>query len=109
MNNWIKETIIGFIGISILSSIILLFVWGCPKYNIWKEDLKAQAELKRAQWINQVSKEVAEARIKRAEAISEANRIIGLSFERHGKNLEHIDIDNSNDEKDDGIFEPKSE
>lgn len=78
---WIKR----IIGLGL--TIVILGLAGCPQYNVWKEGLRGQAELARAEHNRQITineamalKEAAtfkaDAEIERARGIEQANRII---------------------------------
>lgn len=80
----------------VICVIVLIFLiagglWGCPKYNVWEQGLKGQAELKRAEQNRQIRINEAMAKdeaatfeaaaeIKRAHGVAEANKIISGSL-----------------------------
>jgi len=66
-------------------------MWGCPRYRIYSQDLRGQAELREAEWTKKVAIEEAKAQedsatfeanaeIARARGVAEANKIIGNSL-----------------------------
>lgn len=83
-----KNKVFGVIGVIIVViGIIALSMWGLPKYLIYKQDLRGQAELREAEWTKRVNVEVAralkdsavleaDAEVARAVGVAEANRII---------------------------------
>jgi len=106
----IGEKIIGFIlvviGISILVGLfILLPMWAIPKYGVYKQNLKGQANLKQQEYEKQIKIEdakaelesaslLADAEIERARGVAEANKIIDNSLSKGGdKYLQYLAID----------------
>lgn len=66
-------------------------MWGCPKYGVWEQGLRGQAELARAEQNRQISIQVskaksdaalfeAQAETTRAHGVARANVIIGNSL-----------------------------
>ena len=66
-------------------------MWGCPKYNVWQQDLAGQAELAKARQNRQIrieeasaereaAKLDAEAEVERARGVAEANTIVADSL-----------------------------
>lgn len=93
-----------------LLSIIVLGMWGCPKYEVYKRTLVGQAELKQAEWNRQIkiqeanaTKEsasaLAEAEIRRAKGVAEANKIIGTSLKNNEAYLRWLWINNMDNQK----------
>lgn len=64
---------------AMLLIVVSFLLWGCPKYNVWEQGLKGQAELKRAEQNRQI-------KIQEASAIEEsAKRLAGADTVRaHG-------------------------
>lgn len=96
-------------GIAVLAGLIALFMWGMPKYRIYKQDLRGQAQLREAEWTKKISIEearakkdsavlYAEAEIERAKGVAEANRIIGDSLRGNEAYLRYLWIDGLNKE-----------
>lgn len=77
-----------------LLAVVILIVggmWGCPKYEVWQQGLKGQAELARAQQNRQIAIQVslakseaaayeAQADTIRATGIARSNHILGTSL-----------------------------
>lgn len=89
--------------IAAIVGIIILLMWGLPKYNVWHEGLRGQAELARANQNRQIRiaeaeavKEsavaLADAEILRAKGVAEANRIIGNSLKNNEAYLRYLFI-----------------
>jgi len=66
-------------------------MYGCPQYNVWQQELSGQAELARASQNRQIAIQeaeaksaaaelLAEAEIKRAHGVAEANKIVAESL-----------------------------
>jgi regulator of protease activity HflC (stomatin/prohibitin superfamily) len=96
----IKLTII---IVSIIVIVIGLLMYGCPKYNVWSQGLKGQAELRRAEQNRKIAvqeaeakkdsaKALAEAEIIRAGGVAEANKIIGNSLKNNEGYLRYLYI-----------------
>lgn len=81
----------GVISILIVILLIVLMMWGLPKYKVYSRELNGKAQLREAEWNRQIAiqeaqalkesaKLKAEAEVLRAEGIAEANRIISGSI-----------------------------
>ena len=90
-------TIITFLFIAISA----LGMWGCPRYNVYEQSLKGEAELARATQNRQIimqeaqaKKEAAtllgEAEVARAKGVAEANKIIGESLHNNEAYLRYL-------------------
>lgn len=66
-------------------------LYGCPRYNVWQQQLAGEAELKRATYNRQIivqeaqakkdaAKLLGEAEVERAHGLAEANQIVGDSL-----------------------------
>lgn len=78
-------------GLLALVVLVVGGMWGCPKYEVWQQGLKGQAELARAEQNRQIAIQVsrakaeaarfeAEADTVRAEGIAQSNHILGKSL-----------------------------
>lgn len=85
--------------------IIGVFMWGCPRYNVWEQGLKGQAELARAQQNRLIAVQeaeakkeaavkLAEAEVERAKGVAQANKIIGDSLTNNESYLRYLWIHN---------------
>lgn len=96
-------TITTFILI-VLTGLTVLFMWGCPKYNVYSSRKDGEAQLAHAQSSKEVA--VAEAKAKmessellaqadtiRAHGIAKSNEIIGKSLEGNPAYLQWLWID----------------
>jgi regulator of protease activity HflC (stomatin/prohibitin superfamily) len=96
----------GFITVAgILVLIIMLFMFGYPKYRVWQQGLEGEAELKRAEQNRKIAvqeaeakkeaaKSLADAEVIRAEGVAKANAIIGNSLKDNENYLKYLWIDN---------------
>ena len=86
-----KEKIQVGIFLGIILILVLVLMWGIPKYKVYALELNGKAQLKEAEWNRQIAikeaealkesaKLKAEAEIIRAEGIAEANAIIAGSL-----------------------------
>lgn len=79
-----------FVALGIIA-LIILAMWGIPKYKVYSRELNGKAELREAEWNRQIAvqeaqalkesaKLKADAEVLRAEGIAEANKIIAGSI-----------------------------
>lgn len=90
-----KDFAIGLIFIAvamlIIMGVLILPFWALPKYNVWKNELRGQADFKEAEWNRQIQITEAEANLQ-AEVLnaqSEIERAKGMAeaIEIEGGNL----------------------
>jgi len=85
----------------LLAGLVVLGMWGCPRYNVWQSGLQGQAELERAKQNRQIeiaradaardaAKSLAEAEVERAKGVAEANKIIGESLKGNEAYLRYL-------------------
>ena len=104
---------------AVVSIIILIGVgmWAFPKYRIYSQDLRGQAELREQEWSKRVMVEQAkaekdsselkaEAEIIRAKGVAEANEIIGTSLQDNEQYLRYLWIQGLGDESSKVIYVP---
>lgn len=107
------------IGVGLLMVIVLvpIVMWGYPQYSVWREGLRGQAELKRAEQNRQIAVEeakakkesaqaLADAEIIRAEGVAKANKIIGDSLTGNEAYLRYLWIDSLNNNQQNVIYIP---
>lgn len=93
-----------FFGILFLL-IVSLGMWGCPKYNVYSQQLQGQAALAHAQSSKEIAVAeakakmeaadmLAQAEVKRAEGVAKANQIIGESLKNNEAYLRYLWINN---------------
>lgn len=93
------------IGLLFLVGIVVLSMWGCPKYGVYSQRMEGEALLAHAQASKEVA--VAEARAKmesaamlaaadtiRAHGVARSNQIIGESLKDNEAYLHWLWIDN---------------
>lgn len=108
---------IAIIGTICALIIMPLILWGYPKYEVWREGLRGQAELKRAEQNRQIAVEeakakkesaqaLADAEIIRAEGVAKANKIIGDSLRDNEAYLRYLWIDSLNNNQQNVIYVP---
>ena len=92
-------------------------LYGVPKYQVWQQGLKGQAELARAEQNRKIAvqeaeakkdsaKALAEAEVIRAEGIAKANRIIGDSLKENEAYLRYLWIQALTENQQDVIYVP---
>lgn len=112
-------TITTFIIIFLLSMIILC-MWGCPRYNVYQQRKEGEANLAHAQSSKEIA--VAEAKAKmesasllsqadtiRAHGIAQSNKIIGESLKDNPQYLQWLWIDQIKDTKNQIIYVPNGQ
>lgn len=108
---------ITIIGTACALIIMPLVLWGYPKYEVWREGLRGQAELKRAEQNRQIAVEeakakkesaqaLADAEIIRAQGVAQANKIIGDSLRDNEAYLRYLWIDSLNNNQQNVIYVP---
>ena len=99
-----QGAVITILSLVLVLGLILLGMWGCPKYRVYQQGMEGQAELERANQNRQIriaeaeatrdaARSLAEAEIERAKGIAEANRIIGESLRGNEAYLRYLWID----------------
>ena len=85
--------------------IVIVAMFGGPRYTVWQKGMKGESELKQAEWNRQItvkeaeakfnsSKMLANAEVERAKGVAEANRIIGQSLHNNEGYLRYLWIHN---------------
>lgn len=104
------ETAVVVSGISVfalglLTGLIALTMWGCPKYNVYEQTLAGKAKLAEASFSRQIkvteaqafeesAKSLAQAEVERAKGVAQANKIIGDSLKGNEDYLRYLWIHN---------------
>ena len=99
---------IGTLITFIIVAIGALGMWGCPRYNVYEQSLKGEAELARATQNRQIktqeamaikesAKMLGEAEVERARGVAEANKIIGESLHNNEAYLRYLWINGLKD------------
>lgn len=117
-----KLNVLGIVGIGstaliALVGLIVLGMWGCPRYAVYSAQKDGESKLAEAQSSREVA--VAEAKAKmeaasmlaqadtiRAHGIAASNQIIGKSLENNPAYLNWLFIDQLKDTKDQVIYVP---
>ena len=97
--------------------VLVGLLYGVPKYQVWQQGLKGQAELARAEQNRKIAvqeaeakkdsaKSLAEAEVIRAEGIAKANRIIGDSLKENEAYLRYLWIQALTENQQDVIYVP---
>lgn len=100
-----KPLSIRILGFIVLMSLVILGMWGCPRYKVYSQQKEGGAMLAHANASKEVS--VAEARAKmeaaamlaqadtiRAHGVARSNQIIGASLKGNAEYLHWLWIDN---------------
>lgn len=93
---------------TIVSLLVMFFcfiiaggMWGCPRYAVYEQGLKGEAELARAEQNRKIkiqeaqaskdaAKMLADAEVERAKGVAEANKIIGDSLKGNQDYLRYL-------------------
>ena len=89
------------LGVISFAGIVCLGMWGCPRYEVYSQNMQGEAELARASQNRQIkireaeaaaeaARLLAEAEIERAKGVAEANRIIGESLKGNEAYLRYL-------------------
>ena len=103
--------------IVVLAVMVVTCLVGCPKYNVYQQEMEGKAELQRAISNRQMgiqeahakmeaAKDLAEAEIIRAGGIAKANEIIGNSLKDNEAYLHWLWIDQLENNKNSVIYVP---
>jgi hypothetical protein len=106
-----------FTAFTIVLAVVLLFLVGCPQYQVYEQRKKGEAELARATSNRTISVteahakyeaaiELAKADTVRAHGIAASNAIIGQSLKGNPEYLTWLYIDNLKETKDQIIYIP---
>lgn len=108
---------ITFFTLVFIGGVIVLGMWGCPKYNVYSQTMQGAAILAHAQSSREVA--VAEAKAKmesaallaradtiRAHGVARSNQIIGHSLKDNAEYLHWLWIDNLDKTKNQVIYIP---
>ncbi len=98
----------GALVIGLIIIVITGFMWGMPKYRIYKQDLSGQANLRQQEWEKKIAVEEArailesstlkaEAEVERAKGVAKANAIISDSLKNNESYLRYLWIDKLSD------------
>ena len=103
-----------------IAAIAILFLWGCPQYNVYAQRKEGEAALAHAQSSKEVA--VAEARAKmesaaynaqadtiRAHGIARSNEIIGNSLKNNQEYLQWLWIDEIKSTQNQVIYVPSGQ
>ncbi len=97
--------------------LVLLAMWGLPRYGVYKQGLAGEAELANAEYSRQVAVReaqakkdaavlLAQAEVERARGVAQANKIIGDSLRDNEAYLRYLFVNNLADTKDQVIYIP---
>jgi len=88
-----RKGFIAIVAVTVMAVLFLvLLVWGYPRYKIYSQALRGEANLREQEWSKKVAIEeakaakesaelYAEAEVARAKGVAEANEIIGNSLQ----------------------------
>ena len=105
------------LGATMLLFLVGLGMAGCPLYNVWEQGLVGEAAFKRAEQDRRIAVEearaadqsaelLAQAEVKRAHGVAEANAIIGDSLKDNDAYLRYLWIQALSENDSDVIYVP---
>lgn len=105
------------IALLVLGALIVLGMWGCPTYKVWRETQAGKAELAKAQYNRQIAvaealakmesaKYLAEGEVIRARGVDSAVKIIGGALNANESYLRYLYIQDLKDSKNQIIYLP---
>lgn len=100
-----------------LLGLVVLGMWGCPKYNVYRARMKGEAELQQAEQNRQIAVKEAEAKkdaavslaqaeVIRAQGVAKANQIIGGSLKGNEIYLHYLWLQTLEQSKGETIYIP---
>lgn len=103
--------------VAFLSFVIILGMWGCPKYEVYSRTLMGKAQLAEAESSRKISIEEAKAKlesakslalaeVERAKGVAQANKIIGESLKENEQYLRYLWIQSLSDGNTETIYVP---
>jgi regulator of protease activity HflC (stomatin/prohibitin superfamily) len=113
----ISEITAGAICLFIIGCIVVLGLYGCPRYNVYQQRKQGEAELQRANYNRQIQvaeglakKEasiyLAEAEVIRARGVDSAVRIIGAGLQNNPSYLRYLYIQELKETQNQVIYLP---
>lgn len=113
----VSELGVGTLIVLFAAGLITLTMWGCPKYSVYSQGMRGEAELKRAEQNRQIAvneaeakrdaaKMLAEAEVERAKGVAEANKIIGESLKDNESYLRYLWVQGLQDGSSEVIYVP---
>jgi regulator of protease activity HflC (stomatin/prohibitin superfamily) len=119
MEELINKTSVGLMSVAllVLLAIIFLFMWGCPRYEVWQQGLKGQAELRRAEENRKITIEealakkeaavsLAEAEVARARGVAESIKVVGDSLQDYEEYIQYLWVQGLHDGSSEVIYVP---
>lgn len=88
----------------VVLALVLVMMTGCPRYNVWRQGLLGEAELRRAEQNRKIAVQEAQAKmesasllaaaeVERAKGVQKANEIIADGLKGHDEYLRYLWID----------------
>jgi regulator of protease activity HflC (stomatin/prohibitin superfamily) len=119
MEELINKISVGLMSVAllVLLAIIFLFMWGCPRYEVWQQGLKGQAELRRAEENRKITIEealakkeaavsLAEAEVARARGVAESIKVVGDSLQDYEEYIQYLWVQGLHDGSSEVIYVP---
>lgn len=116
-NGDVKATKLTLHIASALVLVILVFMYGMPRYRVWSQEMEGRAEFAKAEQNRRIKIEEAkanleaeklnaESEIERAKGVAESNRIIGEGLKNNEEYLKYLWIKGLNDGSGEVIYIP---
>lgn len=106
-----------YFAVVVFALVVAGGMYGCPRYNVYQQNLEGQAELARQEWAKKIIIEEAKAKkesarlsadaeIERAKGVAQANKIIGDSLQGNDEYLRYLWIQSLMDSHGEIIYVP---
>ena len=117
MNHKVIGVALGTASSWLLFATIGFVLWGCPRYNVWQQEMAGKAEFAKAEQNRKIKTEEAkanleaekynaEAEIERAKGVAESNRIIGEGLKNNEEYLRYLWVKGLSDGTSEVIYVP---
>lgn len=113
----VKIVLLGILCLFVACGLLGGSCYGYPKYNVWKQSLSGEAELRKAEFSKKTAVEEAKAKlesatlnaqaeVERAKGVAEANKIIGDSLKDNDEYLRYLWILGLQDSNGETVYIP---
>ena len=94
------------IALAAVALLIAAVVLGFPRYRVYSQTLRGEAQLREAEFTRQIAELDAQAEVARARGVAEANEIIGNSLRDNEAYLRYLWIQGLQDGSSEVVYVP---
>ena len=94
------------VGTTLSVLVFGLLAVGCPRWNVYRQELRGEAALREAEYVRRIAVLDAQAEVERARGVAEANRIIGDSLKDNEGYLRYLWLQGLQDGSSEVIYIP---